>query len=258
MSTSVIHPGTTGATGPSGRLAGLVIAGLAVAIALGFVVANNQANETETAAVVRSVDQDAIWESKIDFLRNQYLTQSSTNIELFKVKAAQNTLGKADVYVPSIVSAVPVTVFSPEAVNTLNRKPQLHIPSIVSAVPAPVFSPELARAQAINSSRLQAMWDQRYQDLIDRFENQMVAKAQAVYSVPWPKGFQDLMAGHEARIAEAQRANWPVGYKTLMDQYAEKMSQAQATDMDRLDPILDREPDGGAFRLPRDRRSFNH
>jgi hypothetical protein len=250
MSTSVIHPGTTGATGPSGRLAGLVIAGLAVAIALGFVVANNQASETEAAPVVRSVDQDAVWESRINFLTNQYLTQSSTNIELFKVKLAQKAAqAQANAINPAN---------SPEAVKALNGRTQLHVPSIVSAVPAPVFSPELARAQAINSGRLQAMWHQRYQDLIDRFENQMVAKAQAVYSAPWPNGFQDLMDSYESKLAAIQKDRWPVGYKTLMDQYAEKMSQAQATDMDRLDPILDREPDGGAFRLPRDRRSFNH
>lgn len=249
MSTSVIHPGTTGTTGPSGRLAGLVIAGLAVAIALGFVVANNQASETEAPAAVRSIEHDA-WESRVNFLTNQYLTQSSTNIELFKVKLAQKA---AQVQANAIIPAN-----SPEAVKALNSRPQLHIPSIVSAVPAPVFSPELARAQAINSSRLQAMWHQRYQDLIDRFENQTVAKAQAVYSAPWPKGFQDLMDSYESKLAALQKDRWPAGYKTLMDQYAEKMSQAQATEMNRLDPILDREPDGGAFRLPRDRRSFNH
>jgi hypothetical protein len=250
MSTSVIHPGTTGATGPSGRLAGLVIAGLAVAIALGFVVANNQANEvTEAVPVTRSVDHNGIWQSKIDYLRNQYLTQSSTNIELFKVKLAQQA---ARVEANAINPAT-----TPEAVKALNGEPQLHVPSIVSAVPAAVFSPELARIQATNTSRLQAMWAQRYQDLIDRFENQMVAKAQAVYSAPWPSGFQSLMDGYEARIAEAQRATWPQGFKTLMDQYAEKMSGAQATDMDRLDPILDREQSQERNAPRRDRRTFN-
>jgi hypothetical protein len=65
------------------------------------------------------------------------------------------------------------------------------------------------------------------------------------------------MDGYEARIAEAQRATWPQGFKTLMDQYAEKMSGAQATDMDRLDPILDREQSQERNAPRRDRRTFN-
>ncbi len=238
MSTSVIHPGSTGTAGPSGRLVGLVIAGLAAAIALGFVFASNQANETtEAVPVVRSVDQNAIWESKIDFLTKQHQAQAArrpdTNIELYKlqtaglvgtgneitpalspeaVKALQN---RAQVHIPSIVSAVPAPVFSPEAARV---QPQLeqYVPSIVSAVPAPVFSPELARMQAVNSSRLQAMWSQRYQDLIDRFENLTVPKGQAVFSASWS---QDVM-----------------------DQYAERMFQANATDEE---PV----------KLPREKRS---
>ena len=224
MSTSVIHPGSTGTAGPSGRLVGLVIAGLAAAIALGFVFASNQANETtEAVPVVRSVDQNAIWESKIDFLTKQHQAQAArrpdTNIELYKlqtagligtgneitpalspeaVKALQN---RAQVHIPSIVSAVPAPVFSPEAARVQPLLEQ-YIPSIVSAVPAPVFSPELARMQAVNASRLQAMWSQRYQDLIDRFENIMVPKGQAVFPTrtAWPQGFQDLMNSYEAQL----------------------------------------------------------
>jgi hypothetical protein len=48
------------------------------------------------------------------------------------------------------------------------------------------------------------MWSQRYQDLVDRFENQMVPAGQAVYQAPWPQGFQDLMDQYEARIAEGK------------------------------------------------------
>ncbi len=38
---------------------------------------------------------------------------------------------------------------SPEAVKALQGRPQVNVPSIVSAVPAPVFSPELARMQSV-------------------------------------------------------------------------------------------------------------
>ena len=217
MSTSVIHPGTTGATGPSGRLVGLVIAGLAAAIALGFVFASNQANEvTEAGPVVRSVDHDAVWQSRIDFLTRQHQAQAArrpdTNIELYKLQTA-GLVGTGNEITPAI---------SPEAVKALQAQPQVNVPSILSAVPAPVFSPELARAQALNASRLQAMWSQRYQDLIDRFESQMVVQGQAVYAAPWPKGFQDLMNTYEARIATVDTR--PQGFQDLMDQYAEKMS----------------------------------
>ena len=216
MSTSVIHPGTTGAAGPSGRLVGLVIAGLAAAIALGFVFANNQANEvTEAGPVVRSVDHDAVWQSKIDFLTRQHQAQAArrpdTNIELYKLQTA-GLVGTGNEITPAI---------SPEAVKAIQAQPKVN-PSILSAVPAPVFSPELARAQALNASRLQAMWSQRYQDLIDRFESQMVAQGQAVYAAPWPKGFQDLMNTYEARLDSVDTR--PQGFQDLMDQYAEKMS----------------------------------
>ena len=239
MSTSVIHPGSTGTAGPSGRLVGLVIAGLAAAIALGFVFASNQANETtEAVPVVRSVDQNAIWESKIDFLTKQHQAQAArrpdTNIELYKLQTA-GLVGTGNEITPAL---------SPEAVKALQNRAQVHIPSIVSAVPAPVFSPELARMQAVNSSRLQAMWSQRYQDLIDRFENLMVPKGQAVFSAApsWPQGFQDLMNSYEAQLKALEHKSWPQEFQTLMDQYTERMSEANATDEE---PV----------KLPRGRRS---
>ncbi len=253
MSTSVIHPGTTGATGPSGRLVGLVIAGLASAIALGFVFASNQADEvTQAAPVVRSVDQNTVWQSKIDFLTRQHQAQAArrpdTNIELYKLQTA-GLVGTGNEITPAI---------SPEAVKAIQARPEVNVPSILSAVPAPVFSPELARAQALNASRLQAMWSQRYQDLIDRFENQMVAQGQAVYAAPWPQGFQDLMNSYEAQLKALEHKSWPVGFQSLMDQYAAKVEEAEAAKMSRLDPILDRETNQEPVRLPREKRFGAH
>jgi hypothetical protein len=52
MSTSVIHPGTTPKVGRSGRFLGLAAVGLAAVIALGFVFAVNQGNESTTSGLV--------------------------------------------------------------------------------------------------------------------------------------------------------------------------------------------------------------
>jgi len=200
MSTSVIHPGTTRSAGPSGRFVGLAAAGLAAVIALGFVFASNQGNEVTAGDVVISQASDAAWNSRIEFLTRQHqmrqASQPTVNIELHKLQTA-GLVGGADAISPSV---------SPEAYKALQQSGTagINVPQILSAVPAPVFSPEAARLQQANVSRLQEMWSQRYQDLVDRFENQMVPAGQAVYQAPWPQGFQDLMDLYEARIAEGK------------------------------------------------------
>jgi hypothetical protein len=178
----------------------LAAAGLAAVIALGFVFAANQGNEVTAGDVVISQTSDAAWNSRIEFLTRQYqmrqASQPTVNIELHKLQTA-GLVGGADAISPSV---------SPEAYKALQQRGTagINVPQILSAVPAPVFSPEAARLQQANVNRLQEMWSQRYQDLVDRFENQMVPAGQAVYQAPWPQGFQDLMDLYEARIAEGK------------------------------------------------------
>ncbi|HEY6628048.1 MAG TPA: hypothetical protein VI193_03590 [Acidimicrobiia bacterium] len=228
----------------------MAAAALAAVIALGFVFAANQGNEaTEsvTESRVSQVEKDA-WDSRVDFLTQQYhmrqASQPTVNIEKYRLemagligaitpstspeayKALQQQAGKAQVN-PRILVTIPAPVFSPElarlqAVNTARLQamwsqryqdlidrfesqmvPSGHEafnPSILVTIPAPVFSPELARLQAVNTARLQAMWSQRYQDLIDRFEGQQLRAT-------WPQGFEDLMDTYNARIAAAKVAD---------------------------------------------------
>ncbi|MGB7859432.1 MAG: hypothetical protein WBM90_02940 [Acidimicrobiia bacterium] len=57
MSTTVVHPEITSGKGPSGRLIGMVVAGLVVAAGVGFAISNqgaadNAANATQTESAV--------------------------------------------------------------------------------------------------------------------------------------------------------------------------------------------------------------
>lgn len=240
MSTSVIHPGTTRSAGPSGRFVGLAAAGLAAVIALGFVFASNQGNEaTQSAADVRvSQAEKNAWDSRVEFLTGQYAmrqaSQPSVNIEKYRLETA----GLIGGITPSV---------SPEAYKALQQQSgqgQVN-PRILVTVPSAVFSPELARLQQVNASRLQQMWDQRYQDLIDRFEHQMVPSAHAVPQVVWPQGFQNLMDQFEARIASANpvsHSTWPQGFQDLMDSYEGRIAEGKAVD-------------ASPTRLPREKRS---
>ena len=263
MSTSVIHPGTTRSAGPSGRFVGLAAAALAVVIALGFVFAANQGNEATESATVSRVSQaeKAAWNSRVDFLTEQYhmrqASQPTVNIERYRLEKA------------GLIGAITPST-SPEAYKVLQQQAQVN-PSIL------VTSPELARLQAVNSTRLDAMWSQRYQDLIDRFEHQMVPSGHAVFSpeaarisVPalnlesrfdmmnqvgvtlspqagaWTQQFEDLMDSYAALNAgptlSPQASAWTQQFEDLMDSYDARIAAAKAAD-----PAPDR--------LPREKRS---
>jgi hypothetical protein len=192
MSTSVIHPGTTRSAGPSGRFVGLAAAGLAAVIALGFVFASNQGNEateSESNARVSQAEKDA-WDSRVEFLTSQAQMQAASqptvNIEKHKLETA------------GLIGGISPTV-SPEAYKALQQQvaPAQVNPSILVTIPAPVLSPEAAKFQQANVNRVQEMWSQHYQDLIDRFEAQSLRAT-------WPKGFESLMDTYESRIAEGK------------------------------------------------------
>lgn len=162
MSSTVIHPGSTGAPRPTGRFVGLAAAGLAVAIALGVAFQVSRSDDSTEAPSQASVAQanDAAWESRVDFLTRQY-----------EMRARQETaaVAAADIS-PSV---------SPEAYKALQGRPKPDVKQLQVQVPQPVLSPEALRIGSINTTRLQAMWDQRYQDLIDRFEHMTVPKPTA-------------------------------------------------------------------------------
>jgi hypothetical protein len=265
MSTSVIHPGTTRSAGPSGRFVGLAAAALAAVIALGFVFSANQGNEATESVTESRVSQaeKAAWNSRVDFLTQQYhmrqASQPTVNIERYRLEKA------------GLIGAITPST-SPEAYKVLQQQAgvaQVN-PNIL------VTSPELARLQAANTTSLQAMWSQRYQDLIDRFENQMVPSGHAVFSpeaarlsVPaqslesrfdimnqvgvrlspqassWTKQFEDLMDGYAALNAgptlSPQASTWTQQFEDLMDSYDARIAAAKVADE--------------APRAPRDKRS---
>ena len=262
MSTSVIHPGTTRSAGPSGRFVGLAAAGLAAVIALGFVFASNQGNEaTQSAADVRvSQAEKNAWDSRVEFLTGQYAmrqaSQPSVNIEKYRLETA----GLIGGITPSV---------SPEAYKALQQQPATATvnPSVLVTIPSPVLSPEIAKFQQANANRLQEMWSQRYQDLIDRFENQMVPSGHEAFNpsilvtIPspvfspeaakyqmanelrlqavWAQRHQDMVNRFEA---QSLRATWPAGFQDLMDSYESRIAEGKAID-------------ASPQRLPREKRS---
>ncbi len=260
MSTSVIHPGTTRSAGPSGRFVGLAAAALAAVIALGFVFAANQGNEatqSATVSVARQAENNA-WNSRIEYLTEQAqmrrASQPTVNIEKYRMQTA------------GLIGAITPST-SPEAYKALQQqagKAQVN-PRVFVAIPEPVFSPELARLQAVNTARLQAMWSQRYQDLIDRFEGLMVKNGHEAFSPEaarisqpvqnlesrfdimnqvgltlsptastWTSQFEDLMDRYAALNAgptlSPQASSWTQQFEDLMDSYDARIAAAKAAE----------------------------
>jgi hypothetical protein len=189
----------------------LAAAALAAVIALGFVFAANQGNEaTEsvTESRVSQAEKDA-WNSRVDFLTQQYhmrqASQPTVNIEKYRMEKA------------GLIGAITPST-SPEAYKALQQQ----------AGVASVFSPELARIQALNTARLQAMWDQRYQDLIDRFENQMVPNGHEAFNpsilvtIPEPLFSPELARLQAVNTARLQ-AMWSQRYQDLIDRFENQM-----------------------------------
>jgi hypothetical protein len=228
---------------------------LAAVIALGFVFASNQGNEvTESAASVRTQTSDDVWTSKIDFLTRQAqmqrASQPTVNIEKYKLEMA----GAIGAITPSV---------SPEAYKALQQQAakaevNTYIPSLLVAVPSPVFSPEAARLQLANTGRLQEMWAQRYQDLVDRFEHLSVptgsgfVNPSVLVTVPsqvispeavkyewanrvrlqemqemWAQRYQDMVDRFESRAIQAVS---PQGYDDLMDFFAARIAESNAVE----------------------------
>ncbi len=219
MSTSVIHPGTTRSAGPSGRFVGLAAAALAAVIALGFVFSANQGNEATESVTESRVSQAEknAWNSRVDFLTQQYhmrqATRPSVNIE---------RLPDGDGRAHGRSRPRP----APRPTRLCNSRPaRLKSTRASWSPPEPLFSPEVARLQAVNTARLQAMWSQRYQDLIDRFENQMVPN------------------GHEAFNPEASWIIVPVQPQSLESFRLEMTNQVRPTSAPDVDPAV-RGPDG--------------
>jgi hypothetical protein len=217
----------------------LAAAALAAVIALGFVFAANQGNEATESATVSRVSQAEknAWHSRVDFLTQQYhmrqASQPTVNIEKYRLEKA------------GLIGAITPST-SPEAYKALQQqagKAQIN-PRILVTVPAPVFSPELARLQAVNTARLQAMWSQRYQDLIDRFEGLMVPNGHETFS-PEAARISVPVLNLESRFdimnEVPTHANWPQGFEDLMDTYNARIAAAKVADE--------------APRVPREKRS---
>ena len=95
MSTSVIHPGTTPQVGRSGRFLGLAAVGLAAIIALGFVFAVNQRNESTTSGLV---ERASVAETeRLEGLADYYAGRDAANqpAELKRLMAQIETANRA-------------------------------------------------------------------------------------------------------------------------------------------------------------------
>ena len=205
MSTSVTHSGTTTRSGRSGRFLGVVAAGLAVAIAIGIVVAVNQGPDTVVPGVQsETASANFNWQDRSDFMQQQYakaLAESqATSIGAtiagleFAVQNAERALNIADQQLEAYLKlhAGPNTFDGSDArftglegllirpgtvdgsdvrFNGMEGLLTHPVPAIQDASDVRFKGLEellTDRAQA----EQQAMWDQRYDDMVERFENQ--------------------------------------------------------------------------------------
>ncbi len=154
MSTSVTRGGTGLGSG-RGRFVGVLAAGLALLIALGVVYMVNQGNEVASVGVGPVAGHPAvnIERTKMD-LAGQLAVHPATNIERTKMDLAGQL----------------ATVTSPGA------NPEAYKMGLVGVRTPQEISAERhqTRVEMLDQAWLaqQAIWDQRYQDMVDRFENQ--------------------------------------------------------------------------------------
>ena len=164
MSTTVAHPGTTPRSGRSGRMLGIAAAAMAVVLSIGFVVAANQGGDTPVAGVQRAHPQVS------DALAARRQWQAS--LESRELPSVNPGIQRAEQYQEFLESraqqALAARTFSPEAHRHLGT----------AGAGSITVNPEIEKAWAylnsLNSKAHtpQAIWDQRFDDMKERFQNQ--------------------------------------------------------------------------------------
>jgi hypothetical protein len=205
---STTHSGTTIRSGRPGRFLGVIAAGLAVAIAVGIVVAVNQGPETVVPAVRSETASPSFrWQDRSDFMQEQYAdalagsTQAASiggaigGLE-FAVQNAERALNIADQQLEAYLKlhAGPGTVDGSDirfkGLEELLTQPapavldgsDVRLQNLEELLSRPV--PAIEDASDVRFKGMeelltdrahaeqQAMWEQRYDDMVERFENQ--------------------------------------------------------------------------------------
>jgi hypothetical protein len=204
MSTSVTQSGTTIRPGRSGRFLGVTAAGLAVVIAIGIVIAVNQGSETTFSGVRPEIaSADFSWQRRTEFMEEQYakalagaqtasigatidglefavqnaeraLNITDQQLEAYlKRHAGSGTADGSDVRLEKmeelLTSPAPAVLDGSDVrLQSLEELLTRPVPAIQDASDVRFKGMEELLTDRAHAEQ-QAMWEQRYDDMVERF-----------------------------------------------------------------------------------------
>jgi hypothetical protein len=187
MSTTVAHPGATGGAGGSNRLLGVAAAGLAAAIVIGIVFAATQGNpvapmrprpamtDVQSAHPMVS-DSHRVKAEQLAERRAEAAAQAAAN-RFPMIGGETSQMPKAAQSLPAGRGAFPVFGGASTQVPEVAQSQLSNTDAVGNQWLADYqeYADFLAERAQPEHSKQQAMWEQRYDDLVERFQGRYEA-----------------------------------------------------------------------------------